>query len=130
MVFKEKNEFDIVMNEIKRYLYTSWKRIAKFIDDDLLGKMYYMKRRFGYYFYDDDIRIVNNRPAIYVNNEGVINLFYTSDGELKEKGYKVLYLEEIDKGEPFITKNEKLKIDFIKKKNQNKYIQKNLFSKT
>ena len=103
------------MSEITRYLHTSWKRIAKFIDDDLFGKMYYMKRRFGYYFYDHDIRIVNNRPAIYVNDEGVDSIFYHSNGELKDEGYKVLYLEEIDKGEPFITKNEKIKIHFIKK---------------
>ena len=66
MIFEEKNEFEIVMSEMKRYIYTTWKRIAKFINDNLLGEIYYMKRRFGYYFYDDDVRIVNSRPAIYV----------------------------------------------------------------
>ena len=66
MVFEEKNQFEIVMNEMKRYIYITWKKIAKFINEDLLGELYYMKKRFGYYFYDEDIRIVNNRPGIYV----------------------------------------------------------------
>ena len=35
----------------------------------MLGELYYMKRRFGYYFYDKDIKIVNSRPAIIVVDE-------------------------------------------------------------
>ena len=123
MVFVEKNEFEIVISKMTKYIYTTWKKIAKFINDDLLGELYYMKRRFGYYFYDKDIRIVNNRPAIIVvdeESETYDDFFWRffggrvcSEEYLKEKGLKLLYLEDIDKGDPYFGKNEKLKINFI-----------------
>ena len=33
---------------------------------------------------------------------------------MKKRGYKLLYLEDIDKGDPYFTKNEKLKIYLLK----------------
>ena len=39
MVFVEKNEFEIVMSEMTKYIYTSWKKIPKFINEDLLGEL-------------------------------------------------------------------------------------------
>ena len=122
IVMREKNEFEILIREMTGTLFTTWKRIAEFINDDLLGELYYMKRRFGYYFYDKDIKIVNNRPAIYVideESETHDEYFFSdcnySEELLKELGYKLLYLEDIDKGDPYFTKTEKLKINFIKK---------------
>ena len=78
-----------------------------------------MKTKFGYYFKEKDIEIVNNKPAIIVrdddDDDDDDDEYYVYEGELNEEGYKVKYLEEIDKGHPFITENKKLKIAFIKK---------------
>ena len=111
MIFKG-SAFDIVMNKIKNdVLYLSWEGISEFIDE--LLEMYYMKRRFGYYFKEKDIEIVDNKPAIIVRDDDFDDESYIYEGELNEEGYKVKYLEEIDKGHPFITENEKLKRAFI-----------------
>ena len=98
MIFKG-NEFDIVMSYIKIQGCLKWKWISEFID--ALLELYYMKRRFGYYFQEKDIEIVDNKPAIFVPND--------------IDDYKTIYLEEIDEGHPYITENEKKKINFIKK---------------
>ena len=65
------NEFDWLMEMLKEgdcFLY--WKDVDKFIDGDLL-KLRYMKKRFGYLFYDEYkyIKKVNCRNAIFINKE-------------------------------------------------------------
>ena len=47
------NEFDWLMEMFKKgKCFTDWEDVAEFIDDDLL-KLRYMKKRFGYLFFDD-----------------------------------------------------------------------------
>ena len=65
------NEFEWLMNILKKgNCFSDWEDVADFIDDDLL-ELRYMKKRFGYLFYDNYkyIKKVNSRNAIFVNKE-------------------------------------------------------------
>ena len=50
--------------------FSDWKDVDNFIDDDLF-QLRYMKKRFGYLFFDHYkfIKKVNGRNAIFVNKE-------------------------------------------------------------
>ena len=127
------NEFEWLMNMLKKgNCFSEWKDVAKFIDDSLL-ELRYMKKRFGYLFYDEYkyIKKVNERNAIFVNKEhefvcrkpeeptyhgidesgNTINV--TIPMKDKER-YDIKYLDEIDRGDPFITKDEKYQNECVK----------------
>ena len=116
------------------------------IDGDLL-KLRYMKKRFGYLFYDyyKYIKKVNGRNAIFVNKEyqyvcrkpeePTYHGIDENEPPLSKKRYlnttipmkdteryEIKFLDEIDRGDPFITKDEKI---------QNKEVKqtKNIFKK-
>ena len=127
------NEFEWLMNMLKKgNCFSNWEDVAEFIDDSLL-KLRYMKKRFGYLFYDHHkyIKKVNERNAIFVNKEhefvcnkpeeptfhgidengNTINI--TIPMEDKER-YEIKYLDEIDRGDPFITRDEKYQNEDVK----------------
>ena len=127
------NEFEWLMNMLKKgNCFSDWKDVAKFIDDSLL-ELRYIKKRFGYLFYDEYkyIKKVNERNAIFVNKEhefvcrkpeeptyhgidesgNTINV--TIPMKDKER-YDIKYLDEIDRGDPFITKDEKYQNECVK----------------
>ena len=127
------NEFDWLMEMLKEGdCFSDWKGVAKFIDNSLL-ELRYMKKRFGYLFYDDYkyIKRVNYRNAIFVNKEyqyvcrkpeeptyhGIdengktINI--TIPMEDTER-YEIKFLDEIDRGDPFITYDEKEQNEKVK----------------
>ena len=141
-----KDEFEWLMNMLKKgNCFSNWEDVDKFIDDGLL-ELRYMKKRFGYLFYDNHkyIKKVSGRNAIFVNkedqfvcrkpdqpkfhgideNEPIFNI----DGTTNEKRYlnitipmedteryEIKFLDEIDRGDPFITKNEKEQNEYVKK---------------
>ena len=127
-----------------RYCFSDWEDVAEFIDDDLL-ELRYMKKRFGYLFFDDFkyIKKINGRNAIFVNkedqfvcrkpeeptfhgideNEPIFNI----DGSINEKHYlnttipmedteryEIKFLDETDRGDPFITKDDKEQNEEVK----------------
>ena len=127
------NEFEWLMEMIKQGdCFSDWKDVAKFIDGDLL-KLRYMKKRFGYLFYDEYkyIKKVNGRNAIFVNKEDqyvcrkpeeptyhgidengkTINI--TIPMEDKDR-YEIKFLDDIDRGDPFITNDEKYQNEKVK----------------
>ena len=127
------NEFDWLMEMLKKGdCFSDWEDVAKFIDDSLLH-LRYMKKRFGYLFYDDYkyIKKVNYRNAIFVNKEyqyvcrkpeeptyhGIdengktINI--TIPMEDKDR-YEIKFLDNIDRGDPFITNDEKYQNEKVK----------------
>ena len=127
------NEFEWLMEMLKEGdCFSDWEDVAKFIDGDLL-KLRYMKKRFGYLFYDDYkyIKKVNYRNAIFVNKEyqyvcrkpeeptyhGIdengktINI--TIPMEDKDR-YEIKFLDDIDRGDPFITNDEKYQNEKVK----------------
>ena len=139
------NEFDWLMEMLKKGdCFFGWEGVADFIDDALL-QLRYMKKRFGYLFYDDYkyIKKVNGRNAIFINkedeffcrkpdqptfhgideNEPILN----SDGTSNDKHflditipmkdterYEIKFLDERDRGDPFITKDEKEQNEEVK----------------
>ena len=136
------NEFDWLMEMLKKGdCFSDWEDVAKFIDDSLLH-LRYMKKRFGYLFYDDYkyIKKVNYRNAIFVNKEyqyvcrkpeeptyhGIdengktINI--TIPMEDKDR-YEIKFLDDIDRGDPFITNDEKYQNEKV---NQTKNILKKI----
>ena len=133
------NEFEWLVAMIKKgNCFSDWAGVAKFIDNDLL-ELRYMKKRFGYVFYDEHsyIKKVNGRNAIVVNkeheyvcrdpnelhyhgideNESIFSkkrfLNETIPMEDTER-YEIKYLDEIDRGDPFITKDEKGQNEYVK----------------
>ena len=127
------NEFDWLMEMLKKGdCFFDWEDVANFIDDSLLH-LRYMKKRFGYLFYDDYkyIKKVNYRNAIFVNKEyqyvcrkpeeptyhGIdengktINI--TIPMEDKDR-YEIKFLDNIDRGDPFITNDEKYQNEKVK----------------
>ena len=146
MYCRLKDEFEWLMETIKKgNCFKDWEGVAEFIDDGLL-ELRYIKKRFGYLFYDGYkyIKKVNGRNAIFVNkedefvcrkpdepkfhgideNEPIFNI----DGTTNEKRYlnitipmedteryEIKFLDEIDRGDPFITKNEKEQNEYVKK---------------
>ena len=133
------NEFDWLMEMIKKgNCFSDWENVAKFIDGDLL-KLRYMKKRFGYLFYDDYkyIKKVNGRNAIFVNKEHqfvcrkpeepTFHGIDENEPELSKKRYlnttipmedreryEIKFLDEIDRGDPFITTDEKEQNEYVK----------------
>ena len=143
------NEFDWLMEMIKDgKSFFDWEDVAKFIDGDLL-KLRYMKKRFGYLFYDEHnyIKKINGRNAIFVNKEDEYvcrkpeeptyhgldkNEPMILDGEFNDKHflnttipmedierYEIKFLDEIDRGDPFITKDEKEQNEIVKRIKRN-----------
>ena len=71
-----RDEFDWLMKMLEQgNCFSDYENLNKFIDDGLL-KLRYMKKRFGYLFYDEHkyIKKVNGRNAIFVIIKK-INLF-------------------------------------------------------
>ena len=121
-----RDEFDWLMKMLEKgNCFMDYEHLNEFIDENLL-KLRYMKKRFGYLFYDEYsyIKKVNGRNAIFVNKEHqfvcrkpeeptyhgkdengkFINV--TIPMEDKER-YEIKFLDEIDRGDPFITYDEK-----------------------
>ena len=141
------NEFEWLMEMLKKGdCFSDWEDVAKFIDNNLL-ELRYMKKRFGYLFYDEYkyIKKINGRNAIFVNKEHeyvcrkpeepTFHGIDENEPPLSKKRYlnttipmkdteryEIKYLDEIDRGNPFITKDEKY---------QNKKVKqtKNIFKK-
>lgn len=118
-----KDEFEWLINMLKKGdCFLSWEDVSDFIDTNLL-QLRYMKKRFGYLFYDHYKYIikVDGRNAICVSKDDHFVCrkpdqayhFKTIPLEDKER-FKVLYLDEIDKGEPFITFDEKQQDKYVK----------------
>ena len=134
MYCKCRDEFDWLMKMIEEGNYfSSWEDISKFIDNDLLN-LRYMKKRFGYLFYDEHkyIKKINGRNAIFVNKEHQFVCrkpdqpsYHGIDEEgktinitipMKDKErYDIKYLDEIDRGDPFITSDDKYQDECVKK---------------
>ena len=127
-----RDEFDWLIKMLEKGdCFSDWDDVNKFIDDNLL-KLRYMKKRFGFLFYDEHsyIKKVNYRNAIFVNKEHqyvcrkpeeptfhgideskspLSNEYYlnTTIPMKDTERYEIRYLDEIDKGDPFITDDEK-----------------------
>ena len=127
-----KDEFDCLMKMLEKgKCFSDYKNLNSFIDEDLL-QLRYMKKRFGYLFYDGSAYIikVNGRNAICVNKEDQFvcrkphELHYHGIDETKSplskeyylnntipmedtERYEIKFLDEIDRGDPFITDEEK-----------------------
>ena len=128
------NEFDWLMEMLKEgNCFSDWKDVAKFIDGALLN-LRYMKKRFGYLFYDEHkyIKKINGRNAIFVNKEQEFvcrkpeeptyhgidekgNLLNVTIPMKDRERYEIKFLDEIDKGDPFITTDEKYQNEYVKK---------------
>ena len=133
------NEFEWLMEMIKKGdCFSNWENVAKFIDGDLL-KLRYMKKRFGYLFYDEHkyIKKINGRNAIFVNKEHqyvcrkpdqpTFHGIDENEPPLSKKRYlnntipmedteryEIKFLDEIDRGDPFITTDEKEQNEDVK----------------
>ena len=133
------NEFEWLMAMIKKGdCFSNWENVAKFIDGDLL-KLRYMKKRFGYLFYDEHkyIKKINGRNAIFVNKEHqyvcrkpdqpTFHGIDENEPPLSKKRYlnttipmedteryEIKFLDEIDRGDPFITTDEKEQNEDVK----------------
>ena len=132
-----KDEFDWLMKMIEKGdCFFDWNDVAEFIDEDFL-ELRYLNKRFGYLFYDDFkyIKKVYGRNAICVNKEEHFGcrkpyepLYYGLDETYNKKGYlfskipledtesyEIKYLDEIDRGEPYVTNDDKSQDEEIKK---------------
>ena len=141
-----KDEFDWLMKMIEKGdCFFDWNDVAEFIDDGLF-ELRYMKKRFGYLFYDHYkyIKKVNGRNAIFVEKEdGFVcrkpdephyhgidenEPMFNPDGTFNDKHhlnvtipmedierYDIKYLDEIDRGEPYVTNDDKSQDEEIKK---------------
>ena len=141
-----KDEFDWFMKMLKKGdCFSYWEDVAEFIDDYLL-ELRYMKKRFGYLFYDHYkyIKKINGRNAIFVNKEDQFvcckpeephfhgidedEPIFNPDGTTNKKHhlnvtipmedterYEIKYLDEIDRGEPYVTNDDKSQDEEIKK---------------
>ena len=114
-----RDEFDWLMKMIEKgNCFGDYENLNNFIDDSLL-QLRYMKKRFGYLFYDEHkyIKKVNGRNAIFVNKEHQFvcrkpeeptsNGFYITIPMEDKERYEIKFLDEIDRGDPFITYDEK-----------------------
>ena len=133
------NEFDWLMEMFKKgNCFSDLKDIDKFIDGCLLD-LRYMKKRFGYLFYDEYkyIKKINGRNAIFVNKEHqfvcrkpdqpTFHGIDENEPPLSKKRYlnttipmedteryEIKFLDEIDRGDPFITYDEKEQNEKVK----------------
>ena len=133
MYFYCKDEFEWLMNMLEKGdSFFGWDDVAN-IDDDLVS-LRYMKKRFGYLFYDESkyMKKINGRDAILVNKEekyvarkpdqshfhgidedgAMINISIPLEDTER---YEIKYLEDIDKGDPFISEEDKWKNSLVKK---------------
>ena len=126
-----RDEFDWLMKIIEKgNCFSDYEDLNDFIDDGLL-KLRYMKKRFGYLFFDHHkyIKKVNGRNAIFVNkehqyvcrkpeeptyHEGYENKSYTTIPMEDTERYDIKYLDEIDRGDPFITSDDKYQDECVK----------------
>ena len=131
-----KDEFDWLIKMIQKGVcFSKWEDISEFIDDDFL-ELRYMNKRFGYLFYDHFkyIKKVNGRNAICVNKEEKFvcrkpnePLYYGLDETDNKKGYlfskipledteryEIKYLDEIDRGEPYVTNDDRDRYEKVK----------------
>ena len=134
-----RDEFDWLMKMLEKgNCFSDYEDLNNFIDDDLL-KLRYMKKRFGYLFFDEHkyIKKVNGRNAIFVNKEhkyvcrkpeeptfhGIdenespfSNNYYinVTIPMIDTERYEIKYLDEIDRGDPFITSDEKSQDEDVK----------------
>ena len=127
-----RDEFDWLMKMLEKGdCFMDYEDLNDFIDDGLL-KLRYMKKRFGYLFYDEHkyIKKVDGRNCIFVNKE---HQFVCRKPEeptyhgIDENGktinvtipmtdterYEIKFLDEIDKGPPFITYDEKKQDEYV-----------------
>ena len=127
------NEFEWLMEMLKQgNCFMDYEHLNEFIDDDLL-QLRYMKKRFGYLFFDEHtyIKKVNGRNAIIVNKEyhyvcrkpneptyhGIDENGQTINVTIPMKDterYEMKFLDEIDRGDPFITSDEKYQDECVK----------------
>ena len=134
-----RDEFDWLMKMLEQgNCFSDFEDLNNFIDDDLL-KLRYMKKRFGYLFFDHHkyIKKIDGRNAIFVNkehqyvcrkpeeptyhgideNESPLSHKYyvnvTIPMEDTER-YEIKFLDEIDRGDPFITSDEKSQDEDVK----------------
>ena len=134
-----RDEFDWLMKMLEEgNCFSDWKDVAKFIDVHLLD-LRYMKKRFGYLFFDERkyIKKVNGRNAIFVNkehqyvcrkpeeptfhgideNKSPFSKEYYLNVTIPMKDtvrYEIKFLDEIDRGDPFITNDEKYQDKCVK----------------
>ena len=118
-----KDEFDWFMKMLKKGdCFSYWEDVAEFIDEDFL-ELRYMNKRFGYLFYDDYVYIkkVNGRNAICVNKEEHFvcrkpdQAVHFSTVPLEDtEPFEIKYLDEIDKGEPYVTNDDKKRDEEVK----------------
>ena len=128
-----RDEFDWLMKMLEKGdCFSDWENVSEFIDDDLL-QLRYMKKRFGYLFYDYHkfIKKVDGRNAIFVNKEHQYvcrkpeePTFHGIDEDgktcnvtipMKDKErYEMKFLDEIDRGDPYITNDEKYQDECVK----------------
>ena len=134
-----RDEFDWLMKMIEEgNCFSDYEDLTKFIDDDLL-KLRYMKKRFGYLFFDHHkyIKKIDGRNAIFVNKEhqyvcrkpeeptyhGIDekespfsnNYYINVTIPMKDTvRYEIKFLDEIDRGDPFITFDEKYQDKCVK----------------
>ena len=134
-----RDEYDWLMKMLEKgNCFSDYEHLNKFIDGSLL-KLRYMKKRFGYLFYDEDkyIKKVDGRNAIFVNKEHQFvcrkpeeptyhgideNQLIFSDNYYinvtipmtDTDRYEIKYLDEIDRGDPFITSDEKYQDECVK----------------
>ena len=134
-----RDEFDWLMKMLEKGdCFSDWENVSEFIDDDLL-QLRYMKKRFGYLFYDYHkfIKKVDGRNAIFVNKEhqyvcrkpeeptfhGIdeskspLSKEYYINVTIPMKDterYEMKILDEIDRGDPYITNDEKYQDERVK----------------
>ena len=133
MYCRLKDEFEWLIEMLRKgNCFSDWEDVAEFIDGPLLD-LRYMKKRFGYLFYDEYkyIKKINGRDAIIVNKEDQFvcrkpgePTFYGIDEDGKminvtipledKERYEIKYLEDLDKGDPFITENDKQQNKYVK----------------
>ena len=139
MYYYCKNEFDWLIKMLEKgNCFIDYEHLNNFIDDSLLH-LSYMKKRFGYLFYDENkyIKKVDGRNAIFVNKEhqfvckkpeeptfhGIdetkspLSKEYYVNTTIPMKDterYEIKFLDEIDRGDPFITKDEKYQDKCVK----------------
>ena len=134
-----RDEFDWLMKMLEQgNCFSDYEYLNNFIDDGLL-QLRYMKKRFGYLFYDNGkyIKKIDGRNAIFVNkehqyvchkpeeptyhgideNESPFSNNYCINVTVPmtdTERYEIKYLDEIDRGDPFITSDEKYQDKCVK----------------
>ena len=128
-----RDEFDFLMKMLEEgNCFIDYEHLNNFIDVHLL-ELRYMKKRFGYLFFDEHkyIKKVNGRNAIVVNKEHQYvcrkpeeptyhgkdkngHLLNITIPMFDTERYEIKYLDEIDRGDPFITSDEKYQDEYVK----------------